>query len=237
MDDSIKEVDATGDAIITLRNPNAPFAAWPPDRRRQQSVITTEPYGAGSETQVDDEACQAEDLARSVDDTRIYRVSSRHLINASAKFRSEFTGAWTESLKKEDGYYHLSAYDWDADAFEILLDVIHLRNRQIPKKLSLEMVAKVAVLVDYYRCWEAFDLVRDIWKIYLRRKFPVPEDYNRDLILWIIISWVFKLGKEFEITTKIAIEQSSEAEIYDMELGIPPIILSNGAFHIIPTRC
>jgi hypothetical protein len=64
---------------------------------------------------------------------------------------------WSESDQNEkDGLIHISASDWDAEAFLILLNVLHLRNRSVPDKVSLDMLAKIAVLVDYYECDEPF---------------------------------------------------------------------------------
>jgi hypothetical protein len=37
------------------------------------------------------------------------------------------------------------------------------QHRQVAKQLTLEMLTKVAVLVDYYMCWEAFDLISSVW--------------------------------------------------------------------------
>lgn len=103
--------------------------------------------------------------------------------------------------------------------------MLHMRFRQVPRSLSLELLAKVAMLVDYYRCWEAFDLIADVWITDLQAKHPVPQIYSRNLMMWLLISWVFKLDAEFERTTKIALRQSFELNIRDMELGIPPAIL------------
>jgi hypothetical protein len=154
-----------------------------------------------------------------------YRVSSRHLINASAKFRSELTGVWGESSQDKNGQYHLTASGWDAEAFKIMLDVFHLRYRQIPRKLSLDLLAKVAMLVDYYRCWEAFDLLGPLWIEAARKNSEVPVTYERDVLLWLLIAWVFKAPEEFARTTAIAVRQSEEADARDMELGIPQPVL------------
>lgn len=154
----------------------------------------------------------------------VYRVSSRHLMSASARFRKELTSL-DESKKNEDEDYNLETSDWDPEAFAILLNTLHLRHRQVPKKLSLEMLAKVAVLVDYYNCGEAFDLLASIWVPHVRTHYPVPVEYCRDLMLWMLVSWVFKLPEEFKETTEKTILQSKEACVRDMGLGIPSVVL------------
>jgi hypothetical protein len=154
----------------------------------------------------------------------VYQVSSRHLITASPKFQSQLE-SWDESDVGEDGFYHLTTSGWDPDAFTILLNILHLRSREVPRELTLEKLAKVAVLVDYYRCWEAFDLIASVWIEYLRENYTVPATHSRDLKLWILVSWVFKLSEEFSDSTSKALRQSEEPSTKNIELGIPPAIL------------
>jgi hypothetical protein len=154
----------------------------------------------------------------------VYQVSSRHLITASPKFQRELeTG--DEDTIGEDGFYHLTTSGWDSDAFAILLNILHLRSREVPRELTLESLAKVAVLVDYYRCWEAFDLIAAVWIKHLRENYTVPAAYSRDLKLWMLVSWVFKLSDEFTDSTAKALRQSEQPTIRDMKLGLPPTII------------
>ncbi|KAF2833803.1 hypothetical protein CC86DRAFT_311913 [Ophiobolus disseminans] len=238
-------IDRTGDVLLTLNNPGAPFAAWQP-RDEDSSSDDTVQSGADNDMLAEEShsvrrngTSQDESGADSESnnaDTRlpqgspqsapkVYLVSSRHLINASAKFRSELTGSWSESLRDEDGMYHLTTCDWDADAFAILLNIYHLQYRQVPRELGLEMLAKMAVLVDYYRCWEAFDLIAPLWVQAAITASPLSEKYERDTMLWMVVSWVFKLPEKFQETTSIVINRNEESDVRDMELGIPPPIL------------
>ncbi|KAI4950389.1 hypothetical protein J4E91_004271 [Alternaria rosae] len=135
----------------------------------------------------------------------VYQVSSQHLITASPKFKSELT-SWSESVKGDDGFYHVNTTDWDPEAFAIMLNVLHLRIRKVSKSLSLELLAKVAMLVDYYRCWEAFDLIADVWIKDLRKKHPVPKTYGRKLMLWMLISWRIYQNDENSIAAEFRAE-------------------------------
>lgn len=156
-----------------------------------------------------------------------YLVSSRHLVLASRQIKSRLTkGGWKESQPDEsDGKYHLDAYDWDPEALLILLRILHLQFRTVPRTLSLEMLAKMAVLVNYYRCPEAVELFSEMWIKAAKSSSPVPTVYCRDLVLWMLISWVFKLSDIFQQTTKIAIHGSTIPTIQDMELPIPKLVL------------
>ncbi|KAK3208892.1 hypothetical protein GRF29_69g21024 [Pseudopithomyces chartarum] len=160
-----------------------------------------------SETFVDEEAIH-------------YHVSAQHLSLASTRFEGMLSGRnWKEGVPdKIDGLYHISAEDWDADALLILLNVVHHRNRQVPRSVSLEMLAKITVLIDYYDCAEAVELCTERWVDQLKRTSPVPSRFCRNLMLWMCIAWVLKLPHEFRKTTIIAINRK-EQEL--STLGLP----------------
>ncbi|KAF2790571.1 hypothetical protein K505DRAFT_282387 [Melanomma pulvis-pyrius CBS 109.77] len=141
-----------------------------------------------------------------------YYVSSRHLRLASPKFESMLSSEkWTEGVPDEnDGLYHISAEDWDTEALLLLLNVLHLRNRQVPRSVSLEMLAKIAVLIDYYECAEAVELCSEAWVKHLRATSPIPSEFCRDLVLWMCIAWVLRLPHEFTQTTAVAIRRADE---------------------------
>ena len=132
--------------------------------------------------------------------------------------------SWSENHKADDGFYHMDTADWDPEAFTILLNMLHLRFRQVSRSLSLELLAKVAMLVDYYQCWEAFDLIADVWANNAQM-YQIKSTYDRDLMLWMLVSWVFKLDTVFHSTTGIALRLNNRAKIQDMGLTIPPAVL------------
>jgi hypothetical protein len=120
-----------------------------------------------------------------------FRVCAGNLMSASPWFnRILKKNGWMESTcNTEVRMFHISAEDWDEDAFAILMNVFHLRNRRVPRSITLEMLAKIAVLADYYECEESIQLFVDVWVADLREKTPVPHTYCRNLILWLWISW------------------------------------------------
>jgi hypothetical protein len=161
------------------------------------------------------------------EDSVHYYVSSRHLALASGFFKSTLAkDGWLEGHPSaEDGKYHLSAADWDPEAFLILLRIFHLRNRDVPRSITLEMLARLAVLVDYYRCSEAVEVFSEMWINTARSAYPTSATYGRDLVLWMCIAWVFKLREEFTQTTKAAILQSKTPTVQDMYLPIPGVVI------------
>ncbi len=69
------------------------------------------------------------------------------------------------------------------------------------------MLAKIAVLVDYYECYEAVEMFVDFWIQSLSRN--LPKEYSRDLVLWLAISWVFSKENLFKTLTKVAALEST----------------------------
>jgi hypothetical protein len=141
-----------------------------------------------------------------------YYVSSRHMMLASPWFHRALTkNVWSESGRsKDDRRFHITTEDWDADALLIILNAFHLRNKQVPRTVSLKMLAKIAVLVDYYECGEAIELYTNMWINDLKVQVVVPPTYCRDLILWIWIAWVFDEVDQLKQASAVAIKTSTE---------------------------
>ncbi|KAF2267085.1 hypothetical protein CC78DRAFT_104121 [Lojkania enalia] len=141
-----------------------------------------------------------------------YLVSSRHLMLASPWFRRALTSEeFTEALKDpSDGRYHIPASDWDEEVLLILPSIFHVRTRQVPAPVSLEMLAKIAVLVDYYELERVEVMERDTrhWIANMRRSVAIPSSSYRDLMLWIYVSRVFYMSEEFEKAIALAIKGS-----------------------------
>ncbi|KAM0500862.1 hypothetical protein ACHAP8_004579 [Fusarium lateritium] len=90
-----------------------------------------------------------------------FLVSSRHLSLASPVFRAMLESKFKESQLNEQGLYEVQASEWDAEAFVILLDIMHGHHRDVPKRISAEILSHMAIIVDYYSCHEIMDCDRD----------------------------------------------------------------------------
>lgn len=156
-----------------------------------------------------------------------YLVSSGRLIETSPLFKRMLLGGWNEgSRSSEDDLFEVSATDWDPDAFRILLDILHLNHQCIPRSLDLEMLAKVAVLVDYYECVEAMDMIIDSWVQGLKGR--IPTTYCRDLILWLCVVTAFRLPKEYQEATAVALSYAKEeVPTFDLPIGVTTICMYN----------
>lgn len=145
------------------------------------------------------------------------QVSAKHLTFCSPYFQRILTGNWKESISFfQEGSVEITVTDWDIDAFLIILRAMHGQNYFIPNMLTLEMLAKVTVIADYYDCKEALHHLGDIWVANLQERIPV--DVSRELMLWIWVAWFFQLPIEFLQSTSIAM--SKGRDLIDT-LGLP----------------
>ncbi|KAJ4378297.1 hypothetical protein N0V86_005997 [Didymella sp. IMI 355093] len=251
---TIHVIDPDADTIVILRNACTQFAAWDEPVAVEPSICdipAVDPFAGLSKVQRKKlERRLAAKMALTQDEdpnapTHLgghsqkppipepqkkpepevhYNVSSRHLQLASPWFkRAMAKEGWAEA-KLVDGRYQIFAHDWDEEAFLIVLNVFHLRNRKISRTVSLEMLAKVAVLVDYYECGEALEWFTSVW-IEEFNNTVTPFFYCRDLILWIWVAWVFDLPERFTDATKVAIRESKDA-MGTLDLPIPPSVSS-----------
>jgi hypothetical protein len=81
------------------------------------------------------------------------RVSGKHLTFASPVFKIALGSRWSEGpTLANKGPVEISVHNWDLEAFLILLRVMHGRPHDLHKASNLELLAKMAVLADYYDC-------------------------------------------------------------------------------------
>lgn len=208
-------MDPDGDVILKLEYPNDPFALDSDSalsKYERPSSILFSPQNAKEEL---GEADKTEPIT--------FRVSSRHLALASPVFKSALTGGWKESIKTE-GEFQIDSQGWDTTALTIFLNTIHCQYRQVPRSLELEMLAKVAVIVDYYAAHQAMEILSSAWVDNLRWQLPTTTCENRKIALWICISWVFDDSIAFETATKVAIHHG-RSKLTNFGLPIPDKVL------------
>ncbi|KAI0903454.1 hypothetical protein F4823DRAFT_618580 [Ustulina deusta] len=152
------------------------------------------------------------------------QVSSAHLRLASSYFKKALDGPFKESHRASNGFRYVDAEDWDTEALLIVIRIIHGQNRHVPRHLSLEMLAKVGVIVDYYQCREALEGFVDIWRLGMKSN-PLSPSLDRDLIMLLFVSWVFHWEDQFRSVTKLMQDHCSR-RIGTLGLPIPESIIS-----------
>ena len=198
-------MDPSGDVILTLNHPN------------DIKQVSTED-GSGQ---------SMEEEKTPKPDSTTFRVSSRHLILASPVFKAALTGGWKEA-DTSNGERQLSAEDWDTEAMTIVLNAIHGHYRLVPTTVTLEMLARIASIVDYYAVHETMQLLGPIWLDHLRPKLPTTARPERHIVLWMCVSWAFGDAAAFSHVTQVAI-QDGHRDITSLEFPIPSAIIGKTA--------
>ncbi|KEZ43248.1 hypothetical protein SAPIO_CDS4942 [Scedosporium apiospermum] len=202
------DIDPDGDVLAILLRPVEPFAPWPSDAEDESSAPVAN----------DEASNNGESQESTAHDKRTLRLSSKHLMLACPRLKAMFTGQWEEVTKiHSDGLQHWDLGDnLDPDAFVIVMNIIHGRNRSVPQKVDLEMLAKICVIIDDLECHEATELFSRVWLMAFGGK--TPSTYCRDLILRIFVASVLREPDIFLITTRTAMLSSAQ-EI--RSLGLP----------------
>ncbi|KAI0850610.1 hypothetical protein F5Y00DRAFT_34070 [Daldinia vernicosa] len=218
------ELDPEGDVLLTLHNPNAPFAVWDEYWYRKQifsfwgQLVTepqkSEPAKATPQTQTEATSEKKQGLPIPDQPTSSkpkvqFLLSSKHLSLSSGYFKNLLRGPWKEATPTSpDGRLCVDAEDWDENSLLLLMRIIHGHNFKVPKSMTLEEIAKVAVLVDYYQCHEAVMVWSDVWIDKIPNPIPNPDEnaFNRDTILWILVAQVFRKEQSFRNATLAAIQ-------------------------------
>ncbi|KAF5557115.1 hypothetical protein FNAPI_5537 [Fusarium napiforme] len=157
-------------------------------------------------------------------------ASGKHLELASPIFKTMVTGPFAEGKADALGFRLITASDWDHEAFKIVLAIIHGYNRDVPRSLGLEMLVKVAMVVNYYDCLESVEPYTDIWldglkselptrlhsqKLIEAEDFPIPAeifegiDIERQSALAEILSAIYELFDRLQEGQECSFECSS----------------------------
>jgi len=239
-------MDPYGEVVLTLHCPDEPFAAFPSFSSHFGQTTAVSSLGPSansstgtvdlSEKEVDGrESSEKEEAEETEAPTKpvTFRVSSRHLILASPVFKALLTGGWKEGQPTINGEYQITAEGWEADAMVVFLDALHGRYLKIPKTVTLELLAKIAVIVDYYAAHEAMHLLYPLWVRHLRARtfFAKGPPNPRELAMWICITWVFSDEPTFVTIVRGAVEHNA-TEFWAWELPIPGAVIGK----LLPTE-
>jgi hypothetical protein len=152
------------------------------------------------------------------------QVSARHLALGSPVFDRMLHGNWKEGREfKEKGSIVLVVDSWDVDAFLVVLYILHSQLLRLPRKVTIEQLAKIAVIADYYDC-QSVRFFGSLWVRCLPRKPPASPFHFRNIMLGLWISYFFRHALTFSAYSRAAIEQS-DCFISSLGLPIPATII------------
>ncbi|UZP35006.1 hypothetical protein NXS19_002822 [Fusarium pseudograminearum] len=151
-------------------------------------------------------------------------VSGRHLKLGSDYFTELFSSPRAGQLIGDSGLYEIQARGWDPVAHQTVLAILHGYHKDVPKSPSIELLAELTMVVDYYGCHESVEPHAKVWLEHLRSN--LPTEYGSDCILSIAISWVFDDQDIFQKMTELALTHSHGLiKVEDDRLPLPDGLL------------
>lgn len=221
-------MSAPGDPIVQLSTDKESIATLPVEHAHDEQSP-----GAQSPTQSKEDGLfergtaylqDGEGSALDSTHTVYFRVSSSHLILASTMFRNMLcsdTYSEGQTLRSQ-GNLVLELPD-DPEDLAILMNIIHGKTRDVPRIVSLDLLANLANLINYYSVHEAVELFVETWLADLMRKTTRVNYDPKVTLRWLFISWVFQKKEEFEKMTRILILESNDRFQDDIDYENIPI--------------
>lgn len=90
----------------------------------------------------------------------------------------------------------------------------------MPRVIKLELLAKIAVLVDYYDCFEVVAVFSETWIRNLGKDEDELPLYCRDLLLRLFVSWCFG-PKDVLCRLKHTVLKQSRGPLHQLNLPFP----------------
>ncbi|KAG4259292.1 hypothetical protein FPRO03_12968 [Fusarium proliferatum] len=141
-----------------------------------------------------------------------FLCSQKHLTLASRRASKLFSSAFKEALKQDDGLYHWNFGDvFDVQAFEVVLKIIHGKTRRVPQRAKLNLLSKIASIVDDLECYDALSFCTETWlSSYGGPFYTLPQRMDKKLAQLILVSFVFANKQIFRDSTKRAARYTCE---------------------------
>lgn len=216
-----------GDALLILLNPCTEIASESPVKLEDADSSTPPPL---------------EEKRRKVNqenDTKnvVYRVSSHCLAQASSHFKSIFNDIDDEisSYHAELGIRLEMSQEWDSTALLVILQIIHLKFKNIPAMISdVDFLCKTVVIADHVNCLDVLKPFAERWLSSLEGPWElkssdiplvdcVPDHFHvvtsvRQATIWAYVSWRLSLVESFREATMSLVYIAKKPVDY---LGLP----------------
>lgn len=109
----------------------------------------------------------------------------------------------------------------DIEAVRTILAIMHGYTRRVPRRVSLDQLVELAVLVNQFRCLDTVDTFGQIWIEGLRHH--ISTSFSLQTVKWIFISWVFRHEGIFSTVTRTA-QVKGRGDMDTFGLPIPVVI-------------
>jgi hypothetical protein len=101
-----------------------------------------------------------------------------------------------------NGSVHIPLPGDNPEAFLIVMATIYQRHDKVPATLDSMTLAHIATIVDKYEFHQA--VRKQVLKWIDELESDIPSTFNDNMILWLWISWVFRLRSLFRKLTAIS---------------------------------
>lgn len=122
---------------------------------------------------------------------------------------SRFTEANNNDVS-DDGTKHIQLPEDEYKPLILVLRIVHHKVKDLPKKISFELLAGIAVVCDKYDLLDCIHHWTDSWSDY------ASESEDRR---WLFVAFVLKIPKAFRDITRSIILDSEESEGGDFDIG------------------
>ncbi|EHK98522.1 hypothetical protein M7I_5666 [Glarea lozoyensis 74030] len=97
----------------------------------------------------------------------------------------------------------------DPDTLIILLQIIHGKTREVPRQVSLDLLRKLAIMVNDFGMLASVEFFADTWIDHSKRE-GLPASYTEDVLSWLFVSFVFGRPEEFKDMANISQRECDE---------------------------
>ncbi|KAF5558002.1 integral membrane protein [Fusarium napiforme] len=150
-----------------------------------------------------------------------YLCSKKHLTLACRRAAKLFSSQFKEASVESDGLYHWKFEGiFDAEAFELVLKIIHGKTRDVPRSVKLDLLSDIATIVDDLECHEAVAFFSTNWLFGWTVEWLQPGQLrDKPLAQVILASFVFEHASLFQTYTKMAIRHNIDViSTYDLPI-------------------
>ncbi|KAG8664742.1 uncharacterized protein FPOAC1_013522 [Fusarium poae] len=196
MSNTCVAIDPDGDTLVILAIKQDPH---PPSTEPSDSANSTEPA----------EPAGTPDSPEFIE--KHFLCSKKHLTLASRRASKLFSSAFKEASKQDDGLYHWNFGEvFDAQAFELVLKIIHGKTRGLPQNAELDLLSRIASIVDDLECHDALSFFTETWLSSYGWLYTLPQRMDKTLAQLILVSFVFANENLFQKCTQRAARYTSE---------------------------
>ncbi|KAF5711121.1 hypothetical protein FMUND_9125 [Fusarium mundagurra] len=215
MKTSILTFSPKGDTELILRRPNFRKRNEPKDEstaketapenevEKLDDTINGNGQPAEDQLSVPDVYFDLSSSIHNTDDLKTLKASDDKF------FKAMLDGPFSEGIRNKDNLFEVKAFEWNAEALVILLDIIHGHHRSLPQKVELDVFIEIAMLCDYYQCEEIVETFAKQWYTAFEEDKEEDKPYEEEATMnWIFIAWVFQRGDMFNSMVAATLQHS-----------------------------